>query len=138
MADGLPCWSIKVYSWETCAMVGSTEIAFSTMAVGGRGVSDGTGVIVGTGVSVCVTSAYVDVHVGTRVKRGVTVYVGVYKAGFDVGGGNGLRLLFGLRKINMKYDRTQNKATRMITVRIFHARALDLFDCGGPFTSEAS
>jgi hypothetical protein len=119
-------------------MAGSTEITFSTKAVGGRGVSDGTGVLVGTSVSVGVTGIFVCVHVGTRVKRGVTEGVRVYKAGFNVGGGNGLRLLSGLRKINMKYDRTQNNVTKTITVRIFHNRALGLFGCGGPFTCEAS
>lgn len=119
-------------------MAGSTVIAFSTTRLAGTGVSDGTGVLDGIGVSVNVTGKFVGVQEGTRVNLGVTVGVRVYKAGFNVGGGNGLRLLFGSRKINAMYDRTQSKATRMITVRIFHTRALGLFGCGGPFTSETS
>jgi len=123
---------------EICAKAGSTEMAFSSTRPIGTDVSDGTGVLDGTGVSEGVIGTFVGVHVGTIVKRGVTDGVSVYKAGFNVGGGKGLRLLSGLKKISTKYDKTHSKVTRMITVRIFHTLALGLFGCGGPFTSETS
>jgi hypothetical protein len=72
------------------------------------------------------------------VKRGVTVGVNVYKAGFNVGGGKGFKLLLGLRNIRTKYDETQNRATNIKIVKKFHTRARDFFFCGGPFTSETS
>jgi hypothetical protein len=106
--------------------------------MGGVGVSVGMGVADGTGVSVDVGRAIVDVHVGTSVYRSVTVGVSVYSAGFNVGGGNGLRLLSGLRKISVKYERTQSKAIKTITVKIFHTRAPGPFGGGGSSTSETS
>lgn len=125
-------------------MTGFMEIGFSTRGLAGTGVSvgrgvlDGADVMEGTGVLVIMIGALVDVHVGTNVNRGVTVGVRVYKAGFKVGGGNGLRLLFGLRKMSVKYDKTHIRATRISTVKIFHTRALGLFDGGGPFSAETS
>jgi hypothetical protein len=119
-------------------MTGCTEIGFSTKGLDGTGVSVGADVMEGTGVSVTMIGTLVGVHEGTKVNLGVTVGVRVNKAGFNVGGGNGLRLLFGLRKMSVKYDKTHPKATRIRTVKIFHTRALGLFVGGGPFTSETS
>jgi hypothetical protein len=84
------------------------EIGFSSKGLEGSGVSEGSGVLEGaevmdgTGVSDTVIRALVGVQVGTIVNRGVTVGVSVNKAGFKVGGGNGLRLVFGFRKISVK------------------------------------
>lgn len=49
----------------------------------------------GSGVSVTWSMTVVGVHEGTNVNRGITVTVAVAKAGFEVLGGNGFRLLFG-------------------------------------------
>jgi hypothetical protein len=59
-------------------------------------------VSVSCGRSIITGLALVGVQEGTMVKRGVTVNVGGTGDGYNVGGGNGLRLLLGSTKIKKK------------------------------------
>jgi hypothetical protein len=80
------------------------------VSVGGGGL-----VLVGCGVTV-------GVQVGAKTWRGVGVAVGKeIKAGI-VGGGNGLKLMYGLTKIATTARATHRKMRITRTVSTFHAR----------------
>jgi len=113
-------------------MAGSTAVGFSIKLVVTIGVLDGSG------VSVIWGKALVGVHEGTNVNLGTTVTVAVAKAGFNVGGGNGFRLLFGSMNIRKKIDTTQRTETNTKIVKTFHTKPEGLFLRGGSFASENS
>jgi len=112
-------------------MIGAAAVGFSISLVA---IIDTWG---GIGVSVGGIMKVVGVHEGTNVNRGITVTVAVAKAGFEVAGGNGLRLLFGSTYIRKKTDTTQSKIINTKTVKIFHSLP-DFFLRGGSFASENS
>jgi hypothetical protein len=89
-------------------------------------------------VAVACAATLVGVQDGTRVNRGVTVAVGTANVGGRVGGGNGLRLLFGLTKIRKNTDTTHRIAINTRMVKIFHTTAEDSFLRGVSFASDKS
>jgi len=111
---------------------GAADVGFSTTLF------VAIGVWVGLGVSVIWMNTLVGVHEGTKVNRGVTVMVAVALAGFKVGGGKGLRLLFGLKNISAKYDTTQRNVTNIKMVNTFHTLPAPFFLLGGSLASDIS
>jgi hypothetical protein len=114
------------------SMTGPTEVGFSITPVV---TIDAWG---GSGVSVTWIMTEVGVHEGTNVNRGTTVAVAVVKAGFEVAGGNGFRLLFGSTYIRKKTDTTQIVVNNTKIVKTFHTKPERLFLRGSSFASENS
>jgi len=89
-----------------------------------KGVSVGKAVAVDRGVGVWLGSSVGSgVQVAGRTPRGVGVRVGMAIAAGSVGGGKGLRPVFGFMKIRRNTPATKRTKIKTNMVRIFHTTA---------------